>query len=138
MYRVARTQRFCKLKVIANEVATCFPAKNPSMALVRRILHKYKIKCYTRTRKPFVNLKQRCYRLQGSRILCHWTADQWKDVIFSDECRLGLKNDCKTLTVWQRPEEASNTDFFQHTLKNSIILMPRSNQRSKMHRNSAG
>ena len=46
--RVARMQRFGKLKAIANEVATCFPAKNPSTALVRRILHKYKIKCYKR------------------------------------------------------------------------------------------
>ena len=121
--RVARTQRFCRLKAIANEVATCFPTKNPSTALVRRILHKYKMKCYKRKRKPFVNLKQRCYRVQWSRILCHWTADQWKDVIFSDECRFGLKNDCKTLTVWRRSEEASNTDFFQPTLKNSVSVM---------------
>ena len=82
VYRVARTQRFCRLKAIAKKVATCFPAKNPSTALVRRILHIYKIKCYKRKRKPFVNLKQKCYRLQWSRIICHWAADQWKDVIF--------------------------------------------------------
>ena len=44
--RVARTQRFCRLKAIANEVVICFPTKNPSTALVRRILHKYKTKCY--------------------------------------------------------------------------------------------
>ena len=90
--RVARMQRFGKLKAIANEVATCFPTKNPSSALVRHILHKYKIKCYERKRKPFVNLRQRCYCVQWSRILCHWTADQWKDVIFSDECRIWIKN----------------------------------------------
>ena len=97
--RVARTQQFSRLKAIAYEVASSFPAKNPSSALVRRILHKYKIKSYKRKRKPFVNLRQRCYRVQWSRILSHWTADQWKDVVFSDECRFGLKNDCRTLTV---------------------------------------
>ena len=52
--RVARTQRFCRLKAIANEVA----AKNSSTALVRRILNKYKMKCYKRKRKPFVNLSR--------------------------------------------------------------------------------
>ena len=61
--RVARMQRFGKLKAKANEVATCFPAKNPSIAVVRRILHKYKINCYKRKRKPFVNSRQRCYRV---------------------------------------------------------------------------
>ena len=65
MCSVARTQRFCRLKAIGNEVATCFPAKNPSVALVRCILHKYKIKCYKRKRKPFINLKQRCYCVTG-------------------------------------------------------------------------
>ena len=123
MCRVARMQQFGKLKAIANKVATCFPAKNPSAAVVRRILHKYKIKCYKRMRKPFFNLRQRCYHVQWNRILCHWTADQWKDVIFSDECRFGLQNDCTTLTVWRRSDEASNTDFSQPTLKNSVYVM---------------
>ena len=41
---------------------------------------------------------------------------------FPDECRFGFKNDCKTLTVWRRSEEASNTDFFQPTLKNSVSV----------------
>ena len=60
--RAARMQRFRKWKAIANEVATCFPAKNSSITLVRCILHNYKIKCYKRKRKHFVNLRQRCYR----------------------------------------------------------------------------
>ena len=79
---VARTPRFSRLKAIANEVATCCPAKNPSAAFVRRILHNHKIKCSKRKRKPFVYLRQRCYHVQWRRILCHWTADQWKNVIF--------------------------------------------------------
>ena len=41
----------------------------------------------------------------------------------SCECRFGLKNECKTLTVWRRSEEASNTDFFQPILKNSVSVI---------------
>ena len=42
---------------------------------------------------------------------------------FSDECRFGLKNDCKTFTVWRRSDEASNADFFQFTVKNSVSVI---------------
>ena len=83
MCRVARTLRFSRLKAIKNKVATYFPAENPFAALLGRNLHKYKIKCYKRKQKSFVNLRQRCYQ---RRILCGWTADQWKDIIFPDEC----------------------------------------------------
>ena len=83
MCRVARTLRFSRLKVIANKVATYFQAENPSAALLRRSLHEYKVKCYKRKQKSFVNLRQMCYQ---SRILCGWTADQWKDISFPDEC----------------------------------------------------
>ena len=37
---VATTPRFSRLKAIANEVASFFLAKDQSVALVRRILHK--------------------------------------------------------------------------------------------------
>ena len=42
---------------------------------------------------------------------------------FSDECRFGLKNDCKTLRVWRTTEEAHNPKFYQPAFNNAISLM---------------
>ena len=52
-----------------------------------------------------------------------WTLDNWKDVVFSDECRFGLRNDSGVLRVWRSSQEASNPEFFQPTFSNSVSVM---------------
>ena len=52
-----------------------------------------------------------------------WQVAEWKDVVFSDECRFGLKNDCKTLRVWRTKQEVNDPTLFQQTFRNATSLM---------------
>ena len=107
--RTARRLRFATLKTIKLDVQQGLAGKNPSKQIIRRVLKKYKIKSYqSRKRKPFVSLKNRKVRISWSQDLGDWSVLEWEDVVFSDECRFGLKNDCKTLRVWRTTEEAHN------------------------------
>ena len=43
--------------------------------------------------------------------------------MFSDECRSGLKNDCKTLRVWRTKQEVNGPTLFQQTFKGATSVM---------------
>ena len=55
--------------------------------------------------------------------MLEWPLGNWNDVIFSDECRFGLKNDSGVLRVWRTSNEANNPEFFQPTFTNSVSVM---------------
>ena len=63
------------------------------------------------------------YRLHWANTMTFCTLDSWKDVVFSDECRFGLKNDSENLRVCGSPQEASNPEFFQPTFSNFVSVM---------------
>ena len=86
-------------------------------------MHKYKILSHKRRRKPFVSPKNRRIRLQWVREHHEWSIDDWKNVVFSDECRFGLGNDSRTKRVWRTTSEANNPKFFQPTFKNAVSVM---------------
>ena len=93
---VAKKLRFGTLNAIVEEVRQSDVWKTATKYIVRKILHKYKFLCHRRKRKPFVSGKNRRVRLQWVREHSEWSIDDWKNVIFSDECRFGLGNDSKT------------------------------------------
>ena len=61
--------------------------------------------------------------LSGAGFFATGQLTSGKMSFFPTNSDLDKKNDCKTLTVWRRSEEASNTDLFQPTLKNSVSVM---------------
>ena len=65
-----------------------------------------------------------CPMEQGFLPLDSWPVERYNLDLDADECRFGLKNNTKTLTVWRIPEEARKIlTFFQATLKNSVSVM---------------
>ena len=44
-------------------------------------------------------------------------------MVFSDECRFGLKNDSKILRVWRTKQEANDPTLFQQTFKGAMSVM---------------
>ena len=121
--RAARRLRFSTLKTVVSDVQRSHRYRSATVSLVRKILHKYKLQSFQRKRKPYVSVKNRAYRLQWAKALGEWPAEFWNDVVFSDECRFGLKNDSRTLRVWRMTSEAENPEFFQPSFKNSLSVM---------------
>jgi len=121
--RAAKKLRFRTLTEIVEEVRQSDACKTASKYIVRKILHKYKFLSHRRKRKPFVSAKNRRIRLQWVREHSEWSIEDWKNVVFSDECRFGLGNDSRTLRVWRKTSEANNPKFFQPTFKNAVSVM---------------
>ena len=48
---------------------------------------------------------------------------EWNNVVFSDECRSGLKSDCKKLRVWRTKQRVNDTTLFQQTFKGATSVM---------------
>ena len=90
---------------------------------MKQILKKYGIRNYARKRKLFVSFRNRKARIKWANAVQDWKAPQWKDVSFSNECILGLKNDSKTMRVWRTKQEANDPTLFQQIFKCAISVM---------------
>ena len=121
--RASRQLRYSTLRELKSTVTPHFSQVNPSTYLVKRILRKYGIRSCLRKRKPYVSQKNRSYRRHWSRGMLEWPLENWNDIIFSNECRFGLKNDSGVLRVWRTSNEANNPEFFQPTFTNSVSVM---------------
>lgn len=61
-----------------------------SVDTMERILHKYKYMAYLKGRKPMLSKLNQQKRLQFAKSVAHWTKEQWRRVIFSDESAFPL------------------------------------------------
>ena len=111
------------MKTITNELFSTHLQGNLSKLTMKRIFKGYGIRNYARKRKPFFSFQSRKARVRWASAVQDWQVAQWKDVVFSDECRFGLKNDCKTLRVWRTKQEVNDPTLFQQTFKNATSLM---------------
>ena len=87
------------------------------------ILKKYDIRNNARKREPFVSFQSRKARIRWATAVQDWKVPQWKDLVFLDECRFGLKNDCKALRVWRTKQEVNDPTLFQQTFKGATSVM---------------
>ena len=120
--RAARGLRFSGLKIVISDIRISHIYQHATASVVRRILHKYKLYSFQRKRKPYVSVKHRAYRRQWAKAISEWPAEYWNDVMFSDECRFGLKNDSRMFRVWRTPMEASKPELFQPKSRNARNL----------------
>lgn len=82
--------------VPANVVARNFPnrrqqqPRNISVQTVRNRLRETEVRSRSAARVPMLSPMHRRARLAYARQHVHWTARQWNNVLFSDECRVCL------------------------------------------------
>jgi len=62
-----------------------------SIDTVKRILRRHGLYGRIALKKPLLNKKQIKNRLQWCRQRLSWNSDMWRNVIFSDECKLDLR-----------------------------------------------
>ena len=121
--RAARRLKFSTLKNIVSDIKISQSYQNATTSLVKKIVHKYRLYSFQSKRKPYISLKNRAYRRQWAKVLSEWPAEYWNDVVFSDECRFGLKNDSKMLRVWRMPTEAYKPELFQPRFTNALSIL---------------
>ena len=71
-----------------------------------RILHRYGFRSCKTTKKPGLNAIMRAARLELCRSHTHWTLEDWKNIIWTDETSviLGSRRDVRR-RIWRRPNE---------------------------------
>lgn len=63
-----------------------------SISTVKRVLRQNNLMGRVAAPKPLINRQQRQKRLKFCRAHKHWNSQDWKRVIFSDECKIELKS----------------------------------------------
>ena len=89
---------------------------------VQRRLHEKNFKKFPKTKKPYVSQVNRRKRLQFARRYRHWTVDQWKKVVWSDESPFVLRCQRRSY-VWRRRNEQLSPRCLQGTLKHQKKIM---------------
>ena len=82
-----------------------------------RILHKHGLSNVKPTRKPGLNSQQRAARLAFCLEHQHWTLEDWKRVIWSDETSVILGQRRGTVRVWRNTGEAYDRSVIRHRWK---------------------
>ena len=79
---------------------------NISRSSVLRILKRHGLTCVKPTRKPILTPKMREARLRFARAHAHWTLEDWKQVIWTDETSVVLGHRRGTVRLWRDSKEA--------------------------------
>jgi transposase len=82
-----------------------------------RILRKKDLHSVKPTRKPGLNPQQRAARLAFALEHQHWTLEDWKCVIWSDETSVILGQRRGAVRLWRRPQEAYESTVIRHRWK---------------------
>ena len=71
---------------------------------VRRVMHELLYRVTKKTKKPLLSRAHKALRLEWARAHQHWTFDDWKKVVFSDECVFRLVDKTTFSWFWRGPE----------------------------------
>jgi transposase len=117
------------LSVLRNRESTCqevadsFGERRVSARLIsRRIRELTDLKSHWKIKKPFISAKNRQRRVRWCMDRLHYTPDQWKRFLFTDESKFTVRFNQKT-RVWRTSEEANETFAMRGTVKHDEHIM---------------
>ena len=113
--RIIRTDRFSLLGDVTDKFNTSLDTTF-HYNTVRRYLHDEGLGSYTAKKKPRLTKKHRTDRLKWCKEKKNW-AEEWKQVVWSDESRFALFQSDGQARVWRSQGEAYNKDCIQLTFK---------------------
>jgi transposase len=88
-----------------------------SKATVRRCLLKNKLKCHIKAKKPLLTERHKAKRMEFVSKFSHYSFFDWKDVIWSDECKFALTNTNNREYYWKRRSDPLQDAHVKKTLK---------------------
>jgi transposase len=89
--------------------------------IYRRIAELSELKSYWKLLKPFINEAQAKRRVRWCKEHLHWTIDQWRKVIWSDESPFTLSYNRRT-RVWRSADEKFKPHAIRGTLKHDTKI----------------
>lgn len=101
---------------LAKEMATVSECKISTRS-IRRKLNKAGLKGCIVKKKPFVSEKNRKKRLKFAKEHLHWTAEQWSQVVWSDESKYNMRASDGAVYVRRKAGEALNPRNLRGTVK---------------------
>ena len=84
---------------------------------VRRILHQQGLNAMHMVKKPMLTREHKRKRLEFARAHRHWTVEQWKQVIFSDETVIPARPSDTHEMVWTKPTHGLNPKLVVPTVQ---------------------
>jgi hypothetical protein len=84
---------------------------------VRNTLHKDAFKAHNKPKKPKLTAAQRRARVKFARKHQHWTVDDWKKVIWSDEVKINIYGSDGQRYIWKKEGEDFRDEDVQETKK---------------------
>jgi hypothetical protein len=88
-----------------------------STQTVRNSLKVAGLKAVVKKKKPFLTKKQRKDRMDFALAHQHWTVEDWKKVVWSDETKINRLGSDGRKWVWKKPGENLNDRLVQGTQK---------------------
>lgn len=88
----------------------------------RRIAELTNLKSHWKIKKPFISSRNRRRRVRWCMDRLHYTLDQWKRFLFTDESKFTLRFSQKT-RVWRSPTEANEPFAMTGTVKHDDHIM---------------
>jgi hypothetical protein len=77
---------------------------------------------YVKTKKPPLNERHRKLRFEFCLRHKDWTVDDWRKVIFSDECNVEAGPSGGSRTVWRKPEQKLSNFAILQVNRHGLIL----------------
>lgn len=88
-----------------------------STQTIRNTLHNDNYKAYTKPKRPKLTVAQKRARLKFAQKYEHWTVEDWKRVIWSDECKINIYGSDGQQYVWKKREEDFRKEDIKETVK---------------------
>ena len=120
---IARLMRFSPAKILAGRWCQDLQ-RNISKRTVRRRLRDAHIFSRVSRRKPLISLINRQRRIRWATMVRGWTVpENWRHIVFSDECRFNLSFNDGRVRVWRHVNTAYEPRNLTLTNRNALSIM---------------
>lgn len=112
-------------KLTSREISDTFNQSGVQISArtVRNRLFNAGLKAKTPRKKPYLSIMQRKRRVKWAKLHHRWTAEQWKQVIFSDESKISIFGSDGIRYVRRRPGEENLPACTVPTMKHPVSVM---------------
>lgn len=84
---------------------------------VRKAAHELGFNARVARKKPFLCGRHIAKRLEFAKKYKHWTVEDWRRVVWTDEASFEVGNNCRQVRVWRRVHETFQSDCLSPTFK---------------------